>query len=88
MPEPADDLDAKAEWARMQGLGGALSRRRTVATVAGTAVLALGFVGTLLMYVVWPFDRIPIAILVVPTGVMMPIAWAVRSRLWPKGQFR
>jgi hypothetical protein len=83
-----DDGDAKAEWARMQGLGGALQKRRTIATLAGTAVLAAGFLGSVVIFLFWPFDRVPIVALGAPIALMLPVAWGVRSKLWPKGQFR
>ena len=82
------DEEAEAEWARMQGLGGALQRRRFVATAAGTAILAVGFVGSVIVYLLWPADRVPIVVLGAPIGLLLPVAWGVRSKLWPKGQFR
>ena len=72
----------------MQGLGGALQKRRMIATLAGTAVLGLGFAASVAMFFFWPYDRVPGIVLGVPITVMLPVAWAVRSKLWPKGQFR
>ncbi len=83
-----DNKDAEAEWARMQGLGGVLRKQRMIATVASTAVMSVGFAGSILVFLFWPYERMPVVALGVPIGVMLPLAWAVRSKLWPKGQFR
>jgi hypothetical protein len=84
----ADDREAQAEWARMQGLGGALQRRRLLATLASSAVLGVGFLGSVFLFFFWPYERVPIVALGVPIAVMLPLAWAVRTKLWTRGQFR
>jgi hypothetical protein len=92
--QPTNNGDAEAEWARMQGLGSALRKKRFVATAAGMAVLSLGFVVSGLLFFLLSSGgyeangRGTLYILVTPVAVMLPVAWKVRSRLWPTGQFR
>lgn len=71
----------------MQSVGRELTRQRAIATAAGMAIVALGFGVAVLLWVVWPFARIPIWLLAAPVAVSIGVAWPVRNRLWPRGQF-
>jgi hypothetical protein len=85
-PDEAEKL--KSEWARAQGFGRALGRKRMVATLASmmaTGVVVL--VGYVVLFVLWPFDKIPVLYLGLPWLPALPLGWFVRNKLWPKGQF-
>lgn len=82
-----EDKALADEWARMQGVGRGLAKQRAVATIASTAVASLGFLGALVLYLLWPFDRIPIYFLLAPIAGGVAAGLAVRKKLWPKGQF-
>jgi len=82
-----NDDEAKAEWARMQGMGATLARQRMVATVAGSAVVALGFLAAVLLWLFWPLQKIPILFLAAPVAVSIGIGGIVRMKLSPKSQF-
>lgn len=86
--DKTEEAQLKAEWAKMQGFGAGLQRQRLVATLASMGVAGAGFVGTIVLYVVWPFDKIPVMLLIAPFALSLGPAWAVRNKLWPKGQFR
>jgi hypothetical protein len=88
MQPNANEQQALAnEWERMQGMGRRLQRKRFVATMAGVAVVLGGFVASVLLYLLWPMQRIPIVLLAGPIVVSLAFGWTVRNKLWPKGQF-
>ena len=89
MAETHDDAGKlKTEWARAQGMGRSLGRRRTVATLASVVVTALTVVfGYAALWVLWPFDKIPVVYLALPWLPALPLGWFVRQKLWPRGQF-
>ncbi len=78
----------KEEWARAQGFGRSLARKRLVATLASMAacfgLLVVCYAALLLL---WPFDRIPVLYLAAPWLAALPVGWVVRQKLWPRGQF-
>jgi hypothetical protein len=75
------------EWARAQGMGRRLQKQRTIATLAGMAIVFCGFLASALLYVMWPLHRIPILLLAAPIAASIGVGWTVRNKLWPKGQF-
>ena len=86
--DPSEKAKLEAEWAKAQGLGKRLSRQRAIATVAAVVVTFLiGVPGELVMMALWPADRVPILYLALAPAVAIAAGAAVRSKLWPKGQF-
>jgi hypothetical protein len=86
--DPAEAAKLKDEWARAQGFGRALARRRMVATLASLVVTtALVFGGYAALWLLWPFDKIPVVYLGLPWIPALPVGWLVRQKLWPRGQF-
>jgi hypothetical protein len=79
-----DDAQAKAEWEKMKGVGKHLARKRFIATAAGMAVTALGFIAAGALLALGTTEK---EILVAPVGLALAGGWAVRRRLWPRGQF-
>jgi hypothetical protein len=79
-----DDASAQVEWERMQGFGRRLARRRTLATAAGMGVTAVGFAVAAALLASGTTEK---EILLAPIAVAITIGWAVRNRLWPRGQF-
>jgi hypothetical protein len=43
--------------------------------------------GSVVLYLVWPFDKIAVWMLAAPIALSLAAGWAVRAKLWPKGQF-
>ncbi len=86
--DKSEEEALRAEWARAQGMGKRLAREKAVATLAGMGIVALGCVASFLVWWLWPLNRVPIALLVVPLAAALPAAWWVRNKLWPGGQFR
>jgi hypothetical protein len=86
MGDEAEQL--KAEWAKAQGFGRALARRRMIATLASMAATgAIVVGGYVALLVLWPFDKIPLLYLSLPWIPALPFGWFIRNKLWPKGQF-
>jgi hypothetical protein len=86
--DKTEEAQLKAEWAKMQGFGAGLQRQRLVATLASTAIAGAGFAASVVLYFLWPLTKIPVMLLVAPIALSLGPAWAVRNKLWPKGQFR
>ena len=87
-PAPDEASRLKDEWARAQGFGRALARRRLIATLASMVVCgAVALVGYVALLVAWPFDKIPVLYLAGPWLAALPLGWWVRQKLWPRGQF-
>lgn len=86
--DKAEQDALKAEWERAQGMGRRLARERLTATLAGMGVVSLGVGLSVLLWWIWPLRRIPIALLVLPAAAGLPVAWWLRNKLWPGGQFR
>jgi hypothetical protein len=82
----AEDEALKAEWSRAQAAGRGASRKKLVATLASVAVASIAVVaGYVVLYVAWPFDRIPVLFLGLPWLPALPLGWFVRRKLWPRG---
>jgi hypothetical protein len=78
--------DLQQEWARANRAGRGASARKSVATLASVAVtVSIVIVGYVLLFVLWPFDRIPVVFLATPWLPALPAGWWVRNRLWPAG---
>jgi hypothetical protein len=82
----ADDDALKAEWSRAQAAGRGVSRKKMLATFASVTVTSIAVVaGYVVLYVAWPFDRIPVLFLTLPFLPALPLGWLVRRKLWPRG---
>lgn len=79
---PDEKARLQAEWAKMQGLGSALARRRMIATGAGVAVAA-PFCATGIFVMLFISLFVGVGLFVVG----LPLGWMVRNWLYPKGQF-
>jgi hypothetical protein len=82
----ADEDALKAEWSRAQAAGRGASRKKMMATLASVTVTSIAVVaGYVVLYVAWPFDRIPVLFLALPFLPALPLGWFVRRKLWPRG---
>lgn len=88
MADKSEEQALRAEWERAQGMGRRLFRERLIATLAGMAAILVGCGLSFLLWWIWPLQKIPIALLVLPVVVSLPVGWWARTRLWPGGQFR
>ena len=81
-----EDEALKSEWSRAQSAGRWATRKKLVATVVSVSVTAIVVVlGYVLLYALWPFDRIPVLFLAIPWLPALPIGFVIRQKLWPRG---
>jgi hypothetical protein len=78
----------KAEWARAQGTGRVLGRKRFVATAASMLV-TFGIVAAAYAAMVFylSLDQIPVVSFALPWALALPVGWFVRRKLLPRSQF-
>jgi hypothetical protein len=76
----------KAEWSRANAGGRGYARKKLVATLASVGATAVAtVVGYVVLYAIWPFDRIPILFLSLPWVPALPLGLIIRQKLWPRG---
>lgn len=74
------------EWARMNRAGGAVRRKKMIASLASIAVtFVVLIVGYVVLLGLYPFDRIPVVALALPWFPALPAGWFVRRKLTPSG---